>query len=158
MLEVDPCVYIVESRRVMEQRDVKLNMQQTQSDSCEIPDSLKDRWMLVDRPRERLRIRGNVSMIVKYGKTKHHYTCLESKGHTFLLAYVNAHYIYPVFTTIYKECGISGFCWASLILPRIQNSFLADTILVSNSVMYWKSTFKCVFELTSLLDKISEKF
>ncbi|KAL4231144.1 hypothetical protein ACF0H5_008727 [Mactra antiquata] len=86
VLEADTCVYVVESRRVMEQRDVKLNTQQTEGDACEIPESLKDRWMLVNRPRERLRIRGNVSMIVKYGKTKHQYSCLESKGHTFLLA------------------------------------------------------------------------
>ncbi|XP_053407131.1 uncharacterized protein LOC123546089 [Mercenaria mercenaria] len=83
MSTVLTCTYVVESRRVME-RAIDLKTEELPSGPCEIPGLMKDRWILVDRPRERMRIRGNV-MVVKYGNTRLKYKCLESKGHTFLL-------------------------------------------------------------------------
>lgn len=77
------CTYVVESRRMIE-RAVDNRSLKIPSGSCEIPRLMKDRWILVDRPRERIRIRGNV-MVVKYGKTKLKYECIENKGHAFLL-------------------------------------------------------------------------
>lgn len=78
------CTYVVESRRVIE-RAIDLREQKLPSGSCEIPGPMKDRWELVDRPRERMRIRGD-AMVVKYGNTRIKYNCMENKGHTFLLA------------------------------------------------------------------------
>lgn len=77
------CTYVVESRRVIE-RAIELRTEKIASGECEIPTPMKDRWTLVERHRERMRIRGDV-MNVKYGETRIKYRCMENKGHTFLL-------------------------------------------------------------------------
>jgi hypothetical protein len=66
------------------ERAVELKTPELPSGLCEILNLMKHRWILVDRPRERMRIRGNV-MIVKYGNTRRRYEYMESKGLTFLL-------------------------------------------------------------------------
>ncbi|KAH3786767.1 hypothetical protein DPMN_164876 [Dreissena polymorpha] len=93
---IESCVYIVESRRVIEMRNlpepehmpVQVHLIEHPFGVCEIPAPLRDRWMLVTEDKERIRIRSH-SMTVRYphvsNTTKVKYRCLESKGHTFLL-------------------------------------------------------------------------
>ena len=51
---------------------------------CDIPLRMNDRWELVGRPRDKMRIKGNF-VYVKYGVTKLKYRCLENRGYSFLL-------------------------------------------------------------------------
>lgn len=91
IVDVCMCTYVVLSRRVMPR---SADLQSSDNSSimatrpqrvpCDIPLRMNDRWELVGRPRDKMRIKGNF-VYVKYGVTKLKYRCLENRGYSFLL-------------------------------------------------------------------------